>query len=58
VLRIPSTSGSEYITYTVKRGDTLFSIASRYGTTVDELKRLNNLSSNVLSIGQILRIRV
>jgi len=66
VLRLPSSSdngGSDSsspsnIRYVVRAGDTLFSIASRYGTTVDELKRLNNLSSNVLSIGQILRIRV
>ncbi len=54
-LRIPSTNSS-YITYTVQRGDTLFSIASRYGTTVDAIKRLNNLTSNVLSIGQVLKI--
>lgn len=46
----PSTSTGE--TYTVKSGDTLYSIANRYGLTVDELKRLNNLTSNSLSIGQ------
>ena len=43
-------------TYTVQRGDTLYSIANRLGTTVDELKRVNNLTSNQLSIGQILKI--
>ena len=41
-------------TYTVKSGDSLYSIARNFNTTVDELKRLNNLNSNLLSIGQIL----
>lgn len=41
-------------TYTVKSGDSLYSIAKRYNTTIDELKRINNLSSNLLSIGQTL----
>jgi len=58
VLKIPTTSSNPYITYIVQRGDTLFSIASRYNTTVDAIKRLNNLVSNVLSIGQTLRIEV
>lgn len=44
------------ITYLVKRGDTLYSIARSYNTTVDAIKSLNNLSSNVLSIGQVLKI--
>ncbi len=44
-------------TYTVVSGDTLYSIARKFNTTVDELKRLNNLSSNTLSIGQILKIK-
>ena len=43
-------------TYIVKRGDTLYSIARAYNTTVDELKRINRLSNNVLSIGQSLLI--
>lgn len=43
-------------TYTVQRGDTLYKIASNYGISVDALKIANNLTSNVLSIGQILKI--
>ncbi len=56
VLRIPSNENSPQLTHTVQPGETLFSIARRYNTTVDTIKRLNNLTSNVLSIGQILRI--
>lgn len=46
--------GSNY--YTVKSGDSLWSIARKFGTTVDELKQLNNLSGNLLNIGQNLLI--
>ena len=42
--------------YIVKRGDTLYSIAKSFNITVDEVKRLNNLSSNTLTIGQVLKI--
>lgn len=47
------TSTNEYI---VKKGDTLYAIANKYNTTVDDLKSLNNLTSNSLSIGQTLKI--
>ena len=43
-------------TYTVKKGDNLYSIARKYNTTVQEIKKKNNLSSNLLSIGQKLII--
>ena len=43
-------------TYIVKAGDTLYSIAKKYGLTVSELKQLNNLTSDILSIGQVLNI--
>lgn len=39
-------------TYTVKQGDTLFSISRRFGLTVDELKSLNNMADNNIKIGQ------
>lgn len=37
--------------YIVERGDTLYSIANKFNTTVSELKRLNNLTTDILSIG-------
>ena len=55
-LVVPNIGASGYQTYIVKRGDTLYSIAREYGVSVDDIKRLNNLTSNVLSIGQQLII--
>ena len=44
--------------HTVGRGDTLYSVARRYGTTVPELQRLNNLRTpDAIRIGQRLRVR-
>lgn len=42
--------------YTVQKGDTLYSIAKKYNTTVDKIMRMNNLSTNMLSVGQKLVI--
>lgn len=47
---------SECVVYTVKKGDNLYNIAKKYDTTVDDIKRFNNLSTNNLSIGQQLKI--
>ena len=46
----------EYFLYTVVAGDTLWSIARRFGTTVEEIKRLNSLTSDLLRVGEILKI--
>ena len=58
ILKIPSSNNNDInsITYVVISGDSLYSIARKYNTTVDEIKRLNGLTSNNLSIGQILKI--
>ena len=60
-LIIPGKSTGENVStiiYTVKSGDNLYSIARRYNVTVNEIKSLNNLSSNLLSIGQKLSIPI
>jgi len=49
----PNGSG---INYVVVSGDNLYTIANKYGVSVDDIKSLNNLSSNTLSIGQVLKI--
>ena len=42
--------------YTVKKGDTLYGIANKYGITLQELKTINDLTGNALSIGQLLKV--
>ena len=50
---IPSTT----ITYTIKPGDTLYSIARSYNTTINNIKELNNLTTDILTIGNKLLIK-
>jgi len=40
--------------YTVKQGDTLYSISKRFGLTLDEIRNMNNMADNTLKIGQVL----
>jgi len=51
-----ATSSPQYATYVVKKGDTLYSIAKRYKTTVAELQRINGISDpTALAVGQELK---
>lgn len=59
LLKIPTSTTSiniNYDNYIVKKGDSLYSIANKFNTTVDELKNINSLTNNSLSIGQTLKI--
>ena len=53
---IPYVASEESGYYTVKKGDSLWSVATKYGLTVNELKELNNLDSNLLKVGQTLKV--
>ena len=55
-LYTPSETFDETDIYIVKAGDTLYKIANKYGITVNELKNLNNLTNNILSINQELKV--
>jgi membrane-bound lytic murein transglycosylase D len=44
------------IRYQVKDGDTLFGIAKRFNTTVDQIKLLNALTSNIVKVGQLIHV--
>ncbi|MBR4618283.1 MAG: LysM peptidoglycan-binding domain-containing protein [Bacilli bacterium] len=52
----PSVLDSDFITYTVKPGDSLSKIATLYDTDISTIKNLNNLTSNVIIIGQELKL--
>lgn len=58
VLKIPYSQGTSSFSYTVQPGDSLWIIARRFGTTVEAVRQLNGLSSDMLDIGQVLRIPV
>ena len=59
VLQIPTGSSSvnDIVVYTVKKGDSLYALARQYNTTVDDIKQLNNLTSDILKVNQELQIK-
>jgi len=54
--RESSPSVTTVIAYTVKEGDSLFHLARRFNTTITQIQKINNLSSNLITVGQVLRI--
>jgi LysM repeat protein len=52
----PAPAGN-FIYHTVVKGDTLFSIARQYNTTVEKIRKLNNLPDNSIRIGQYLKVQ-
>ena len=52
----PTVQPPNGVTYTVKAGDTLYDIAVKFNKSVEGIKRMNSLSSDMLSIGQVLII--
>ncbi len=53
---IPKYVPPEYAQHKVKSGETLSSIARRYGTSVSNLQRINNLKGTLINVNQVLRI--
>ena len=58
VIPVKPVTEEDYVVYEVVPNDTLYSIARRFNTKVDAIKSYNNLTSNILSIGQILQIPI
>lgn len=61
ILKLPTnevenTTPSDYIIYTIKKGDNLYSIAKQYNITLDELISFNNQGTTLLTIGEELLI--
>lgn len=54
--RPESVDNNGNVQYTVANGDTLFSIANRYNTTVNDIMIVNGLTTTVIQPGQVLRI--
>jgi len=53
-VKIANLDESKISTYTVQKGETLYSISRRFNMTVDALKEYNGLNSNTISVGQVL----
>jgi len=50
------TQAENYILHEVKPGETLYSLSKQYGVSMEEIKKANQLTDNVLSVGQVVKI--
>ncbi len=55
-LRLPGGSGASLVTHRVRKGDSLAAIARRYGVTIVQIKRWNEIAANDLKTGDLIRI--
>lgn len=53
----PATKSQQPVYHTVKKGEHLSMIAKKYGTTPQKIKQLNNLKSDVIRVGQKLKVK-
>ena len=58
IIPVKPVTEEDYVVYEVVPNDTLYSIARRFNTKVDAIKSYNNLTSNILNVGQILQIPI
>ena len=56
-LIVPSNTLNDIIIHKVVSGDSLWSVANKYNTTIDAIKQLNNLMSDLLKVGQDLQVK-
>src|SRR3954451_12250600 len=57
ILRIHSEKALAYSsTYVVQKGDTLYSLAQKYGVSVEQIQGANGISSGLIQVGQILEV--
>jgi LysM repeat protein len=53
----PKVKSSSKAIYVVKKGDTLYSISRKVNVSVNDIKKLNGLRDNIISIGQRLKLK-
>ena len=54
---LPASLVAEMLTHRVVSGDTLYNISKRYGVSIEDIKALNNLRDNTISLNQVLKIK-
>ena len=59
MLTIPTGTSNigNIILHTVELGDSLYALAKKYNTTINDIKQLNNLTSDVLRVGTQLQVK-